>query len=83
MKTAGVSLHMIMCWGGEGVDEMASIQGNAPFGSTLGPGEREAVSIFSTIAIISAGLLVTSPVSGSRSADRCLMLGPCVLGVLY
>ena len=57
--------------GGEGVAGMASIQGNAPFRSTLGSGEREAVYIFSTIAIISAGLLVTSPVSGSRSADRC------------
>jgi hypothetical protein len=44
---------------------------DAPFGSTLGSGEREAVYIFSTIATTSAGLLVTSPVSGSRSADRC------------
>ena len=46
-----------------------------------GSGEREAVSIFFTIAITSAGLLVMSPVSGSRSADRCWVLGPCVLKV--
>ena len=82
LKTAGVSLPMIMCWGGEGVAGIASIQGNAPFGSTLGSGEREAVSIFSTIAITSVGLLVVSPVSGSRSADKCWMLGPCVFEVL-
>ncbi len=60
---------------------IAFIQGNAPFGSTLGSGEKKAVSIFSTIAITSAGLLVMSPVSGSRSAFRCWVLGPCVLEV--
>ncbi len=31
----------------------------------------------------SAGLLVTSPVSGSRSAVRCWMLGVCVLEVRF
>ena len=72
---------MIMCWGGEGVAGISFIQGNAPFGSTMGSGEREAVSIFSTTAIAFAGLLVTSPVSGSRSAARCWVLGPCVLEV--
>ncbi len=72
---------MIMCWGGEGVAGITIIQGNAPFGSTLRSGERESVYIFSTIAITSAGLLVMSPVSGSRSAVRCWMLGPCVLEV--
>ena len=51
LKTAGVSLLMIMCWGGEGVAGIASSQGNAPFGSTLGSGEREVVSFFSTIFI--------------------------------
>ena len=71
VKNGGVSLPMIMCWGGEGVAGMASIQGNAPFGLTLGSGEREPVSIFPAIAITSAGLLVMRPVSGSRSADRC------------
>ena len=62
---------------------MASIHGNAPFGSTLGSGEREAVSLFSTIAITSMGLLVMSHVPGSRSADRRRRLGPCVLEVLF
>ena len=83
LKTVGVSLSMIMCWGGKGVAGIASIQGNAPFGSTLVSGESEAVSIFSTIAITSTELLIMSPVSGSQSADMCLMLGPCVLEVLY
>jgi hypothetical protein len=36
-----------------------------------GVGRERGGFYFSTIAIISAGLLVTSPVSGSRSADRC------------
>ena len=57
--------------GREEVAGIASIQGNAPFGSTLGSGEREAVSIFFTIAITPAGLLFTSPVSTFRSADMC------------
>ena len=83
LNTAGVSLPMIMCWGGEGVAWIAAIQGNAPFGSTMGYGEREAVSILSTIATTSVGLLVMSPMSGSRIVDRCYMLGPCVLEVLY
>ncbi len=61
--------------------EIAFIQGNVPFGSTLGSGEREVVYIFSTIAITSAGLLVMSLVSGSRSVIRCWVLGPCVLEV--
>ena len=45
----------------------------SPFGSILGSGERETISIFSTIAITSMGLFVVSLVSGSRSADRCWM----------
>ena len=34
------------------------------------------------MAITSVALLVMSPVSGSRIADRCCMVGPCVLEVL-
>ncbi len=60
---------------------IAFIQGSAPFGSTSGSGERKAVSVFSTIAIISAGLFVMSPVSGSRRAARCWVLSPCFLEV--
>jgi hypothetical protein len=81
LKTTGVSLPMIMCWGGEEVPRIALIQGNTPLGSTLGSGEREAVSIFYTIAIASAGLFVMSPVSGSRRTMRCWVLSPCVLEV--
>ena len=58
---------------------IASYQGNAPLGSMLGSGESIAVSIFSAIAINSSGLFVISPVSGSRSADRCCVFGACVL----
>ncbi len=50
-------------------------------GSILGSGESIAVSIFSTIAITSAGLFVIGPVSGSRSADRCCVLGVCAAEV--
>ncbi len=56
---------------------IASSQGNAPLGSILGLGESITVSIFSTIAITSAGLFVISPVSGFRSADMCCVLGVC------
>ncbi len=48
----------------------------------MGSGEREAISFFSAIAMNSVGLLVVSPMSGSRSAARCWMLGPCVFEVL-
>ncbi len=60
---------------------IAFIRGNAPFGSTLGSGEREAVSIFSTITMTSAGLLVMRTVSGTQSAVRYWVLGACVLEV--
>ena len=56
---------------------IASSQGNAPLGSMLGSGESLPVYIFSTITITSAGLFVISSVSGSRSADRCCVLGVC------
>ena len=56
-------------------------QGNGAWGSILGSGESKVVSIFSTIAMTSAGLLVISPVSGPRSADRCCVFGACVLEV--
>ena len=81
LKIAGVSLPMIMCWLGGGVAGIASSQGKGAWGSILGSGESKAVSIFSTIAMTSAGLLVISPVSGSRSADRCCVFGVCVLEV--
>jgi hypothetical protein len=55
VKIAGVSLPMIMCCVGGGVAGIAPNQGNAPLGSILGSGESRAVSIFSTIAITSAG----------------------------
>ncbi len=58
---------------------IASSQGKGARGSMLGSGESKVVSIFSTIAMISAGLLVIIPVSGSRSADRCCVFGACVL----
>jgi hypothetical protein len=83
LKTAGVSLPMIICWGGEAVAGIAYSHGNAPLGSTLGPGEREAVYVFSTIAITSAGLLVMIPVSGSRSAYMCWVLAIWVLVVRF
>ena len=79
LKIAGVSLSMIMCWLGGGVAEIAVNQGNWAWGSIFGSGESKVVSIFSTIAMTSAGLLVISPVSGSRSADRCCVFGACVL----
>ena len=66
---------------GEGVAGIASNHGNGAFGSILGSGESSFVSIFSTIAMTSAGLLVISPVSGSRSVDRCCVFGVCVLEV--
>ena len=78
LKIAGVSLPMIMCWLGGGVAGIASNQGKGAWGSILGSGESRVVSIFSTIAITSAGLLVINPVSGSRSADRCCVFGACV-----
>ena len=52
-------------------------QGNGAWGSIFGSGESKVVSIFSTIAITSAGLLVINPVSGSRSAVRFCVLGVC------
>ncbi len=70
---------MIMCCVGGEVAGIASSQGNGAWGSMLGSGESKVVSIFSTIAITSSGLLVISPVSGSRSADRCCVFGVCVL----
>ena len=78
LKIAGVSLPMIMCCVGGGVDGIASCQGNAPLGSMLGSGESLAVSIFSTMAMTSAGLFVINPVSGSRRAVRFCVLGVCV-----
>ena len=57
---------------------IASCQGNAPLGSMLGSGEILAVSIFSTMAMTSAGLFVINHVSGSRSAVRFCVLGVCV-----
>ncbi len=56
---------------GEGVDGIASTRGKGAFGSILGSGESSFVSIFSTIAMTSAGMLVMIHVSGSRSAERC------------
>jgi hypothetical protein len=81
LKIAEVSLPMIMCWLGGGVAGIASSQGNGAWGSILGSGESKAVSNFSTIAMTSAGLLVISHVSGSRSDDRCCVFGVCVLEV--
>ena len=81
LKIAGLSLSMIMCWLGGGVAGIAFSQGNGARGSMLGSGESKVVSIFSTIAMTSAGLLVISPVSGSRSADRFCVFGACVLEV--
>ena len=56
---------------------IASCQGNVPSGSMFGSGESLAVSIFSTMAMTSAGLFVIDPVSGSRSAVRFCVLGVC------
>ncbi len=81
LKIAGVSLPMIMCWLGGGVAGIASSQGKGAWESMLGSGESKVVSIFSTIVMTSAGLLVIIPVSGSRSADRCCVFGACVLDV--
>jgi hypothetical protein len=81
LKIAGVSLPMIMCWLVGGVAGIASNQGKGAWGSILGSGESRVVSILSTIAMTSAGLLVISHVSGSRSADRCCVFGACVLEV--
>ena len=72
---------MIMCWMGGGVAGIVSNQGNGAWGSIFGSGESKVVSFFFTIAMTSAGLLVISPVSGSRSADRCCVFGACVLEV--
>ncbi len=47
----------------------------------IGVGREGDDFYFSTIAMTSAGLLVLSPVSGSRSAVSCWVLGPCVLEV--
>ncbi len=71
LKTDRVSLPIIMCWVGEGVAGIASNHGKGAFGSILGSGESSFVSIFSTIAMTSAGMLVMIPVSGSRSAEIC------------
>ena len=81
LKIVGMSLPMIMCWLGGGVAGIASNQGTGAWGSILGSGESRVVSFFSTIAMTSAGLLVISPVSGSRSANRCCLFGACVLEV--
>ena len=78
LKIAGVSLPMIMCCVGGGVDGIASCQGSAPLGSMLGSGESLAVYIFSTMAMTSRGLFVINPVSGSRSAVRFCVLDVCV-----
>ncbi len=43
----------------------------------LESGESLAVSIFSTMAMTSAGLFVINPVSGSQSAVRFCVLGVC------
>ncbi len=51
---------------------------NGARGSIFGSEKSKVVSIFSTIAMTSAGLLVISPVSASRSADRCCVFGACV-----
>ena len=59
------------------MDGIASCQGNAPLGSMLESGESLAVSIFSTMAMTSAGFFVINPVSGSRSAVRCCVLSVC------
>ena len=72
---------MIMCWLKGSVAGIAFNQGNGAWGSIFGSGESKVVSIFSTIAMTSAGLLVISLVSGSRSADRCCVFGVCVLEV--
>ncbi len=64
-------------WLGGGGGWNCVYPGNAPLGS----GERDAVSILSTIVVSSAGLLVMNHVSGSRSVVRCWVLGPCVLEV--
>lgn len=74
-----MSLPIIMCREGGGVAGIDFAHGNSPLGSILGSGEREAVSIFSTIAMTSAGLQVICPVSGSRSAVSGCVLCPCVL----
>ncbi len=71
LKTARVSLPMIMCWAGEGVAGIASNHGKGAFASILGSGESSFVSTFLTIAMTSAGMLVMILVSGSRSAERC------------
>ncbi len=68
---------MIMCCVKGCVAGIASNQGNAPLGSMLGSGESRAVSNFSTIAMTSSGLLVISPVSGSRSVIRCCVSIVC------
>ena len=81
LKIAGVSLPMIMCWLGGVVAGIAYNQGKGAWGSILGSGESKVVSILSTISMTSAGLLVISLVSGSRSADRCCVFGACVLEV--
>ncbi len=78
---AGVCLSMIMCWWGGVVAGIPFNHGNGAWGSLLGSGESKVVSIFSTIAMTSAGLLVISHVSGSRSADKCCVFGACVLEV--
>ena len=72
---------MIMCWLGGGVAGIVTNKEKGAWGSMLGSGESKVVSIFSTIAMTSAGLLVISHVSGSRSADRCCMFGACVLEI--
>ena len=53
---------------GGGVAGIASNHGKGALGSILGSGESSFFSVFSTIAIPSAELLVMIPVSGSRSA---------------
>ena len=52
---------------GGDVAGIASNHGKGALGSILGSGESSLFSVFSTIAITSAGLLVMIPVSGSRS----------------
>ena len=60
---------------GGAVAGIACNHGKGALGSILGSGESSFDSIFSTIAITSAELLVMIPVSGSRSAERCCVLG--------
>ena len=66
---------------GEGVAGIASNHVNGAFGSILGSDESSFVSIFSTIAMTSGGMLVMIHVSGSRSAEKFCVFGSCALEV--